>query len=255
MACQNGSFRADTGQSRSSIGAILPMSCEFTRNTADAVVQRHTHLAYSAIGCSISIVVAAPPQWAETHSLIRYPSPYGRSCTFLCRPPFFLFNRTAYRNRRGIAQSRGFASNDFDQRSGMTFTLAITFRERVRCLRRCVSRSFSCYPSWRSPALQPAVTRLANKPLSVLAPARARHLWSAETLPVARLSAPGRTSPTARHSRVAARNFTHLITGAVNLKRTIGADRCAGGFFVSNSARYGARQNTVRGDDKCLVRF
>ena len=70
-------------------GMKLPTLCGITQNTADAGVMRGQAFSTVRIRGNVKHVVAAYPQWAETHSLIRYPSPERRSCIILCRPPLF----------------------------------------------------------------------------------------------------------------------------------------------------------------------
>ncbi len=213
-------------------GAFLPMSCANTRNTADAVVRGVIPLEGAIFAGSIKTVVAAPPQWAETHSLIRYPSPYGRSCTFWCRPPFFRLNEMAYPDRRGIAQSTVPGVIGFDRRKGMAFYPATPGQRTQWGSNRCISPSFSYCRSWRLPASVRAVTRWASRRLSAQGPVRAPRLCLMAASPVARLSARRAMSPIARPIHAAANLNQRPVAGATDLIRTTGASACAGGFLL-----------------------
>ena len=243
-SCDNSTFGCENG-------AFLPMGCANTRNTADAVAGRFIRLEGSNFAGSIKTVVAAPPQWAETHSLIRYPSPYGRSCTFWCRPPFFHFIRMTYGDRRGIAQNPAVPANDFDRGVGMALNRGTSGQMTKRGSSRCDSPSYSSCPSWRLPAFLPVATRWASRRLSGQAPVRAPRWSSTAASPAARLSALRGTSPIARPIHAAANRDARALTGATDLIRTTGTFPCAGGFFDANSACYEPRPGTDSGDERC----
>ncbi len=225
-------------------GAFLPKGCANTRNAADVIRADFIPLDHPMIAGNVGIVVAAPPQWAETHSLIRYPSPYGRSCTLWCRPPFFLAMQKKCRHRRALAQAGGRKAIDFDQSARMALNLRNDNQEQKRGFDRCGSHSYLSFRWSRLPAFRHVGTLLANRRSSVPGPVRAQHLWSEATSPAARLSVPGRTSPIARPSQAAANSFRCALTGAAHPTKAIGVHSCAGGFFVANSARNGARPST-----------
>ncbi len=99
------------------IGMILPTGCGFTQNTAETRVLGRLRLVSAWIGCSVVRVVEALPLRAETHRLIRYPSPDGRSCTGLCGSPLFCCISNSWASRRGVAQIHPDPFNRFDRRS------------------------------------------------------------------------------------------------------------------------------------------
>ncbi len=71
-------------------GDFLPVHWFYTRDLADNPRLREIPLDRPMIAGTLRVVVAASPQWAETHSLIRYPSPYGRPSAPWRRPPLFM---------------------------------------------------------------------------------------------------------------------------------------------------------------------
>lgn len=236
-------------------GVILPKGCVNTRNTADAVAARVMRLDHPDFACSINSVVAVPPQWTETHSLIRYPSPYGRSCTLRYRPPFFRRGERPRRpescDRRGIAHPLGGQTIGFDLTAGMALNRVITKEKQTRGFIRCNANPNSYYASRLSWALLPAAIRLASRPLSARGPVPVRRRLSAAVSRPALLSARRVTSPIARASQTAANAFSRALTSATNRTRTIGTPGRAGGFFVVTSARSDVRPMNERGDEIC----
>lgn len=235
-------------------GVIPPTGCANTRNTADAVAACVMRLERSDFACSIKAVVAVPPQWTETHSLIRYPSPYGRSCTLRCRPPFFRPLAQDLHHRRGLAQWIAPGGIGFDLASGMTLSRVIIKEKQTRGFNRCTSNPNSYYASRPCLALRPAAIPSASRPLSELARGPVRLPLSAAVSPRAPLSARRATSPIARASRTAANTVSRALTGAADQIETTGAPARAGGFFVVTSARPVARPRNERGDEICSRR-
>lgn len=235
-------------------GVFLPKSCMNTRNTADAVVARVMRLDRPEFACSIKGVVAVPPQWTETHSLIRYPSPYGRSCALRYRPPIFLRPEAAAADRRRAAHRFAARSICFDPGAGMALNRAIINEKQTRGYLLCVSDPNSCWPSRPVPVFRPVATPLASRPLSVRGRGPARRSSSAATSPRARWSVRRATSPIARPIRTAASRYFRVLTGATVQTETTGAFGRAGGFLFVNSVRDAARPKTDRGDEICSRR-
>lgn len=236
-------------------GIIPPTGCANTRNTADAVATCVMRLDRPNFACSIKGVVAVPPQWTETHSLIRYPSPYGRSCTLPCRPPFFPLLGRGLRHRRRLAQGIAPGGIGFDLAPGMALTRDITKEKQSRGFNRCTSDPNSYYASRPSSGWRPAATRSASRPLSGRARGLVRRQSSAAVSPRAPLSARRATSPIARASRTAVNTVLRALTGALYRIRTIGTpERQAGGFLFVTSARPVARPRNERGDEICSRR-
>lgn len=204
-------------------GTFLPKGCVNTRNTADAVATRLSRLDRPEIACSIKGVVAVPPQWTETHSLIRYPSPYGRSRTLPCRPPFF---------RRRVAHRTACRAKSFDARNRMALTRGICKQDQKRGPIRCDVFQKSCCPLLCAQALQPAVTRSANRPLSALAPVPERQFWSTAASGPALLSVRRAMLPTAKHIQDAAKLTSRAHLRATRFMKTTGAMACTGGFLM-----------------------
>ena len=205
-------------------GTFLPKGCKDTRITADAVAAGALRLDRSENVCSINLVVAVPPQWTETHSLIRYPSPYGRSCTLRCRPPFF---------RRSAAQENVRGCNSFDVTAGMALNRGTDKQKQTRGLDRCISNPDSCCPWLFWPGLRPVATPLANRRLSGAVPGRARRLSWAAMSPRGPLSARRVTWPIASSTKANADTYSvHALTGADNRSRTTGASSAPVVFFL-----------------------
>ncbi len=235
-------------------GIIPPNGCANTRNTADAVAVRVMRLDRPDFACSIKGVVAVPPQWTETHSLIRYPSPYGRSCTLRYRPPFFRQRERLVARRRRVAHRIGRGAIGFDLVPGMALNRAITKEKQIRGLIRCNSNQNSACalrPFLASPLV---ATPSVSKPLSARGRGPAQRPLSAAASPRAPLSARRAMSPIARPSRNAASTVSRALTGAAIRTGTTGAFGRTGGFFVANSVRSVARPMTDRGDEICSRR-
>ena len=222
------------------MGAFLPIEFENTRNTADAISTRAIPLDRPLIEGSIDLVVAVPPQWAETHSLIRYPSPYGRSRAFTHRPPFFLRAARILRNRRRVAINHGASVFGFDRSGAIALNRATINQNKTRGFIRCVSNPHSSCLPWPSSGLRPAATHLANRLLSAQAPGPARRLSSAAALQRAPLSARRATSLIVRPIQTAADPHSRVLTGASIFSQTTGAHGCAGGFSFSIARASGA---------------
>lgn len=95
-------FKAVIQPFGSETGAFTPIGCYFARNAADAGAVGRMRLDCPRIAVSLLSVVAVPPQWAETFSLLRYPSPYRRFCTFWYGPPSFPLQANTFAGQRSL---------------------------------------------------------------------------------------------------------------------------------------------------------
>ncbi len=86
---------------------FLPAHWLYARDLADYPGLRDILLDRLMIAGNLRIVVAASPQWAETHSLIRYPSPYGRPSAPWRRPPLFMSAASLWRRAFRATGQRG----------------------------------------------------------------------------------------------------------------------------------------------------
>ncbi len=148
------------------MGTILPMMGNYTRNTADTCNSIAKGLENPDIAGNVICVVAASPQEAGTHSLNRYPSPYGRLCALWHRPPFFLNISKGYGDKRSIARNGAVGIEAFDRGNGIALSGVQDPCKKDQGPSGCDSPSYSFYRFWhlrRLRPLQPVGTRLLNR--------------------------------------------------------------------------------------------
>lgn len=234
-------------------GIFLPKGCVFTRNTADTGIGRIQPLADGEFEGSVRHVVEALPQWAETHSLIRYPSPDRRSCTWLCRPPLFSPACAWSPGRRQLAQKRLVCQQSFDLAPKMTLSAVINEQEK-RGNRTCepVIGSFLAYS--RLAALRPVAKTSPGRRSSARVRARALRLSWADPSPRAPSLAPRATSPIARSTRTAA-NLIRPARGTREPFWTTDASSGAGGLFHVETDVSGTGPRDEEGNERCSRRY
>ncbi len=217
------------------LGTFLPTACGFTRIAADHLQDETWGLAQCQIACTITSVVAAFPQWAETYRLNRYPSPDGRPYALLQRPPFFTCESKPYADRRGCAQIARRRRTGFDS----AVELALSERNSDQETRgdiRCSSVNpflYSCafQFSWR-PAATPCLNRRCSA--GPRAPAR-RPSWEDRCLPGRRWG-PRATWRSAKSTRTNACSLNFApVTGRLNLHET--TPRASGAVVFSYHPR------------------
>ncbi len=235
-------------------GTFLPKACVFAQDTADGSVVSQCDLAKPAAIDNVDAVVVAPPQWAQTQSLIRYPSPCRRSCAFRHRPPLFRSNSKLYSHRQRLAHEPTSRICDFAIRASLRLDGAIPSFHSLKGTEQC-EHTFS--KGWHSVvlwALRPAAARFPNRRFSarVRGPAPLRS-WMA-TLPQARSSGPRAMSRTAKPTRIVVTEFASRRSPArKSSHRTIGAV-CAGGLFCVMPVRSCVGPRTERRDQPCSRR-
>ena len=221
--------RAYLGQN----GTFLPMGCIFARNAAEKEFGLPPGLAGGAASANVDPVVVAPPQWAKTQSLIRYPSPWRRSCAIWRRPPLFCWEAKTCGNERRFAHWPSSRRCDLDYRAALGLSRATIPSHSSKGTDQCDHISSRAWPSVASWASRPVAIRFPSRRFSAQARVRAPlRCWTA-TLPLVRLSGPRATWPTARPTHTAVTEFTPRRSPARKSSyRTIGAIR-AGGLFMS----------------------
>lgn len=224
------------------LGTFLLIACGFTQITADHAKAVRSHLAQREIAGSLEIVVAAFPQWAETYRLNRYPSPDGRPCTEMYRPPFFAASPMDCAGKRGVAQTRSFLRQRFDARDGMALS-ADTHDINARGELRCSSVILSRFPSSCWARLQPAVIRRPNRPCSAVPPVQALRRSSGDRSLQGRPWGPRATWRSARFTRKNASDLNSAPgDGPPEMQQAIVPLSRGGGF--SMSSRSGANPGT-----------
>ncbi len=206
-----GNIRAVAGGIVAKMGTIMPMVRNYARNTADTCIQIAKGLEHAGITGRFMTVVAASPQGAGTHSLNRYPSPYGRLCAFLHRPPFFLHKSTGYVDKRGFAGIGESVTHDFDRGCGIALNGARGRCKTERVIAGCSFLSYFYYRFWRFLPLLPVVIPCWNRALSAVARVLARRLCWTGMLQRGPLSARLAMSPIVRPIPTAATDATRLI--------------------------------------------
>ena len=145
------------------MGTIMLMWRNYARNTADACRGIAKSLVGTEITGKVLSVVAASPQGAGTHSLNRYPSPYGRLCALRHRPPFFLCKTIGYADRRGFAGISDMRALGFDRGGGIALSGSVKTRKIDRDTAGCSSCSYFSLRFWRLLRSQPmAIRRLST---------------------------------------------------------------------------------------------
>lgn len=166
------------------MSTIMLMWSNCARNTADACIQIAKGLVNAGIAGNVISVVAASPQGAGTHSLNRYPSPYGRLCALRHRPPFFLCKTKGYADRRGFAGIAEFGMHGFDRGCGIALSGSAKQRKTDRDTAGCSSYSYFSLRFWRLLRLRPMAIRRLGR-MGVLQPARLAMPRIARPIPTA----------------------------------------------------------------------
>ncbi len=229
-------------------GTFLPKGCIFARNAAEKVFGLRADLALVPASSKVETVVVAPPQWARTQSLIRYPSPCRRSCAIWRRPPLFWAFPRPYENRRSLAQGLASRICDLENATPLALTEATTSSHFSKGTETCEHLPSKPLPSsvfWVSrPVAAPFLSRRCLAQARGSAPRR----YLTATLPLARSSEPRATWPTAKPTHIAANRIASRRNPArKSSNRTIGAV-CAGGPFHVMPARACAGPRTERRD-------
>lgn len=196
-------------------GIYSPARDLSARNTAE-----NSHLSGTVLACdrdavSVVRVVAGLPQGSGAHSPNRYPSPDRRHVAATRMPPFFCFDRMAWRYRQELAQKRSSAWHRFDLRRGLISNCAAKdackIRGRAKCSEQSQDHQRQSLPFWPFRRQPHAVTRLASRHLSAGARERlVRPCWTVISSPVL-LSVRPATSPSVRHiPNVAAKALRNL---------------------------------------------
>lgn len=236
-------------------GMISPKADRNTRIAAECCASLRHRLERALIQCSLNIVVEAHPKWAETHSLIRYPSPDGRTWSWVDRPPLFSAAGVEAVHRRGFAHCRHVGMDRFDQRSRMPLSARINTAHKQRGEYLCELPKQLLQASWPLAGWRHAATPWASKPLSAALRAPVRRLYWMATFSLARSSARPATWPSVRPIRPNVADLRRLDRGRTkpNRHQTIGATR-AGGLFCAIPDQHTVWSGTERRDQTCLRR-
>lgn len=173
------------------LSAILPKSREFARFPAQKTCMAGTAFAISENAGSLSSVAQGPVPVRMAIVKYRYPSPHGRSGVPKARPP--AFSRNSRVTRRFIA---------CDARTRILFGAGrAILRSGIHrgVSERCTKQKSSSWQHLHLAGLQPAVARLANRPLWAAQPG-----WAQQRSPMA-TSAPARSSALRLTSRIVSR--------------------------------------------------
>lgn len=213
-------------------GAFLPSLRAFTQNPADPGGSGRADLDSAAAGDTLMTVVAAFPQEAGTFRPIRYPSPDGRRCAVLRRPPIFSSCPGRADFRREPAHCARQAGAGFDAGAILSQVGGWFATEEWRGPELCkdgfyVGRRLS---GWR--CLRAAAKACPNRRFSGLAQGRAPQRCSMAASRPARLSGRLETSPIARPIPAAVAEFTRARAARDVTTMTTGAP-CAGGLFIA----------------------
>ncbi len=184
-------------------GANLRMTCKFTRSLADLDARRSGHLARRCFAVSVDIVVAGLPQGSETLSLNRYPSPDGRSCAMLRRPPFFDENSKCYSDRRSVAQSGSARLSGIANACDGATGRGTSPLHDTRGPDQCTQPTRQALPASSSSPLPGAAAPFPSRLFSVRAQVPALRPCLTVTLRRVPSSVRPATSPIARRSRIA----------------------------------------------------
>ena len=216
-------------------GIFPPMDGENTRNAADMEAHVFRRLDHLQSRCSLAPVVEALTNWAKTNSLIRYPSPFGRSWSWVDRPPLFSADGLVSLLFRQAVAHQGLAGADhFDLQQRIELSMPIGIKKTKRGEQLCdvecrFSRAFWPLAGW-----QPVVTHLVSRPLSAGLPVPGqRRFWTATFLQVQPLVRQA-MSPIASFLRTIATKLSDPCQGAMRPNRfqAIGAGS-AGGLFCA----------------------
>ena len=223
-------------------GVFSRISAGNTRIAAELLGGVPCQLEHLTIQCSLIPVVEVLPQRAETHSLIRYPSPDGRAWTRLVRPPLFFTCDGSVQNRRGFAQHGCTRALSFDPRAGIPLSARINFAQIKQGKTRCEQPKPYLRVFWPLAGWRPVATPSANR--HSLGPVRGlgrRLFWTAIS-PLARLSArPAMwrsVRPTPPNAAKLSRCRPDCGRNKPIQQPTIGAP-CSGGlFYVTMALRF-----------------
>ena len=189
-------------------GAFLPMSCIFTRVTAEARVFRTGGFAIQDIRSNIRAVVVTLPQWVRTYCLFRYPSLVGRLCAVMHKPPFFTINAELSTSERSIARTRYKRDAVFDHDAQLMLNGVTGQQSLIRGNVSCISDILGHRPLLCSQHLRPAGIQSLNKPRSGLPQASEPRLSYRAALSRAQLSVLRGMSFIARHIRTSVDHLT-----------------------------------------------
>jgi hypothetical protein len=157
-------------------GTFLPMSCIFARDAAESSARQSRRLAQPTFLDKAESVVVAPPQWAKTNRLIRYPSPDRRTCANWRRPPLFSGISIPSTFRRSFAHCAPSRQCDLDCWVVLALNGTETSFQSTKGETPCVHISSRVWRSVAPWASRPAATPLRNRRCSAQAPVRARRL-------------------------------------------------------------------------------
>jgi len=235
-------------------GTFLPKGCIFARNAAEKVFDVRADLASGAASSTVIDVVVAPPQWAKTQSLIRYPSPCRRTCAIWRRPPLFFVIAETYENERRLAHRTASRICDLEKAAPMALIGVTTSSHISKGTVACDQLPSGALPSSVFWASRPVVVPFPSRRSLAQVPGSAPRRCLTATLPQARLSGPRGTWLTAKPTHIAANRIASRRTPArTSSHRTIGA-ACAGGPFHVMPARACAGPRTERRDQPCSRR-
>ena len=214
-------------------GTFLPKGCIFARDAAESSAVAPCILANPPAVASVEPVVVAPPHWARTQRLIRYPSPCRRSCVIWRRPPLFRGISKVYIYERRLAHSAASRICDLDSEVFVRLTGLQSNTHSSKGTEQCDQIVLEGWPSLACWALPPAVVQFPSRRFSAQARVQGPLRYWTAALPPARSSARRATSPTAKPTRTAVDNSASRHTSARKSSHwTIGAAR-AGGLFMS----------------------
>lgn len=201
-------------------GMNSPMKAQNTRIAAERYVYTPRRLERVIFPCSVGTVVEVHPKRAETHSLIRYPSPDGRACSWVGRPPLFFAFLVGIGCRRGFAHSSCADVDRFDHSPGITLSAPTNFAPKKRGKHLCeLPRQFS-QAFWPLAGLQPVATPSVSRPYWGAQRAPEQQLFWTAILPLARSSARPATWHSVRPTHRNAPSMSHPNRGWISQKAT-----------------------------------
>lgn len=235
-------------------GTFLPKARVFAQDTAEDRGVLRCNLANTPAIDNDETVVVGPPQWAKTHSLIRYPSPCRRCCAFKHRPPFFRETSKRCPNRKRLAHGGASRPCDLATPASLRLNGAIPSFHSSKGAEQCEHSFSKDWPFAVALPFRPVATRFPNRRFSVRARGLApRRCWTA-VLPQVWSSGPRAISRTAKPTRIVVTEFASRRSLArKSSHRTIGAV-CADGLFCVMPMRPCAGPRTERRDQPCSRR-